>query len=63
MARMMRFRLMHNRREHAAQEETRDEGELIFKGPRAMKGSWNRPDATTDIIRNGRLYAGDIAVT
>ena len=36
-------------------------GELIIKGPQVMKGYWNRPDATRDMIRDGWLYTGDIA--
>ena len=39
------------------------EGELIIKGPQVMQGYWHRPDATNNMIRNGWLYTGDIAVT
>ena len=39
------------------------EGELIIKGPQVMQRYWHRPDATSDMIRNGWLYTGDIAVT
>ena len=38
------------------------EGELIVKGPQVMKGYWNRPDETSDMIRDGWLHTGDIAV-
>ena len=38
------------------------EGELIIKGPQVMKGYWKRPDATADVIRDGWLHTGDIAV-
>ena len=41
---------------------TGTEGELIIKGPQVMKGYWNRPDATRDMIRDGWLYTGDIAI-
>ncbi|MCH6547520.1 MAG: AMP-binding protein, partial [Gemmatimonadetes bacterium] len=37
-------------------------GELIIKGPQVMKGYWKRPDATKDMIMDGWLYTGDIAV-
>ena len=37
-------------------------GELIIKGPQVMKGYWNKPDATRDMIRDGWLYTGDIAI-
>ncbi|MDD3313706.1 long-chain fatty acid--CoA ligase [Pseudodesulfovibrio sp.] len=36
-------------------------GELVIRGPQIMKGYYNRPDATADVLRNGWLYTGDIA--
>jgi len=36
-------------------------GELVIRGPQIMKGYFNRPDATADVLRNGWLYTGDIA--
>jgi long-chain acyl-CoA synthetase len=41
--------------------ETGQEGEMIIKGPQIMKGYWNLPDETKDVLRNGWLYTGDIA--
>jgi long-chain acyl-CoA synthetase len=35
-------------------------GEIIISGPMLMKGYWNKPDATAEVIRNGWLYTGDI---
>lgn len=37
-------------------------GELIVKGPQVMSGYWNRPDETANVLRNGWLYTGDIAI-
>jgi len=36
-------------------------GELIMKGPMAMKGYWNMPEETANTLRNGWIYTGDIA--
>nr|WP_321512924.1 long-chain fatty acid--CoA ligase [uncultured Pseudodesulfovibrio sp.] len=36
-------------------------GELVVRGPQIMKGYYNRPDATADVLRNDWLYTGDIA--
>lgn len=37
-------------------------GELCIKGPQVMLGYWQRPDATDEIIKDGWLHTGDIAV-
>ena len=36
-------------------------GELIIRGAQVMKGYWNNPEATADMVRDGWLYTGDIA--
>lgn len=36
-------------------------GELVIKGPQVMKGYWKKPQETSEAIRNGWLYSGDIA--
>ncbi|MEI3613170.1 long-chain-fatty-acid--CoA ligase [Pseudogracilibacillus sp. SO30301A] len=36
-------------------------GELIVKGPQIMKGYWQMPEETEQVIRNGWLYTGDLA--
>ncbi len=35
-------------------------GELVVRGPQIMKGYYNRPDSTADVLRNDWLYTGDI---
>ncbi|PLR76260.1 o-succinylbenzoate--CoA ligase [Bacillus sp. V3-13] len=40
---------------------TGEVGELIVRGPNVMKEYWKRPEATSDAIRDGWLYTGDLA--
>ena len=38
----------------------RETGEIQAKGPQVMKGYWQRPDATDEVIKDGWLSTGDI---
>jgi long-chain acyl-CoA synthetase len=37
-------------------------GEIIARGPQIMKGYWQRTKETSDVIKNGWLYTGDVGV-
>ncbi|CAA9574002.1 MAG: Long-chain-fatty-acid--CoA ligase [uncultured Thermomicrobiales bacterium] len=36
-------------------------GELLIRGPQIMKGYWQRPEESAEILRDGWLHTGDIA--
>jgi long-chain acyl-CoA synthetase len=39
-----------------------ERGELCIRGPQIMLGYWRRPEATAEMIRNGWLHTGDVAI-
>jgi long-chain acyl-CoA synthetase len=46
--------------ESEPQEEGPAVGEVTIRGPIVMQGYWNRPEATSAVLRDGWLYTGDL---
>lgn len=46
--------------EQGKELEADEVGEICIKGPTVMKGYWNKPEATAEVIRDGWFHSGDI---
>lgn len=50
------------RDEDGKESSAGEPGELCVRGPQVMQGYWQRPEASADVIKDGWLYTGDVAV-
>jgi long-chain acyl-CoA synthetase len=47
--------------DHGVEAAVGEPGELIARGPQIMLGYWKQPSETSNVLRDGWLYTGDIA--
>jgi acyl-CoA synthetase (AMP-forming)/AMP-acid ligase II len=46
--------------ENGKEVQTGEVGEVIVRGYHIMKGYWNLPEATAEVLRDGWVYTGDL---
>ena len=48
--------------DHCKELPTGEKGELIYRGPNVMKSYYRKPKETEEVLKNGWMFSGDIAV-
>ena len=46
--------------EHGQEVPTGEVGEVVVRGPNVMKGYWNKPEQTADVLKDGAYWTGDL---
>lgn len=46
--------------DHITPMKTKEVGEICIRGPQVMKGYWQKPEDTAQVLRGDRLHTGDV---